>query len=124
MNYTPTTYLEQQQHLVQSLNTLMISLVISVTIVSIVSAFLQRNDKTVFIALLFAAAAFAACIIISRFNILPIQNEMLTWKADSLPGNWTTLRDKWWSLHIMRTMAELIALILVAWATSKTTKYA
>ena len=119
-DYSSVTYLEQQQHLVQSLNTLMVSLVIAATIVTVISALLQRNNKTVFITLLIAAVFFASCIFISRFGSLPIQTEMLNWKAESLPSDWTSLRDKWWTLHIMRTVAELIALTLIAWTTSKT----
>lgn len=121
MNYSPATYLEQQQQLVQSLNTLMVSLVILATLVTIVSAFLQRQNKIVFIVLLIAAAFFASCIFISRFGNLPIQNEMLTWRVDSLPNNWTDLRDRWWTLHIIRTIAELIALVLIAWIFSHKT---
>lgn len=119
-NYTPATYLEQQQQLIQSLNALMVSLVVAATIVTIISAFLQRNDKAVFITLILAAAFFASCIFISRFGNLPIQTEMQNWKIESLPDNWTSLRDKWWTLHIVRTVAELIALALVTWTTSKT----
>lgn len=112
-NYTASTYLEQQQQLVQALNTLMVSMVILTTLVSILSAYLQRQHKPVFIALLLAAAFFAACIFISRFGNLPIQTEMLTWELKSLPENWMDLRDKWWNLHIMRTIAELLGLGLV-----------
>ncbi|MBK9722671.1 MAG: DUF1772 domain-containing protein [Saprospiraceae bacterium] len=122
-NYSPATYLEQQQHLVRSLNTLMVSLVIAATVVTIISAFLQRNNKTVFITLLVASAFFASCIFISRFGNLPIQSEMLNWKTDSLPDNWISLRDKWWTFHIVRTIAELIALALVSWTSSKTAIY-
>ncbi|MEP7267599.1 MAG: DUF1772 domain-containing protein [Saprospiraceae bacterium] len=114
-NYTPSTYIEQQQNLVRSLNTIMVSLVILATIITLVSAFLQRRNKTAFIALLFAAAFFASCIFISRFGNLPIQNEMLSWNAISLPDNWRMLRDKWWSFHVIRTIAELLALVLIAW---------
>ncbi|MCB0534454.1 MAG: DUF1772 domain-containing protein [Lewinellaceae bacterium] len=114
-HYTPSTYIEQQQNLVGSLNTLMVSLVILATIVTLTAAFLQRKNKAVFITMLFAAAFFASCIFISRFGNLPIQKEMLTWNAASLPENWTVLRDKWWSFHIIRTIAELIALVLVSW---------
>ncbi len=115
IHYSASTYIEQQKNLVLSLNTLMVSLVIITTLVTIVSAFLQRKNKTVFITLLVAAAFFASCIFISRLGNLPIQNEMLTWNANSIPGNWTMLREKWWSFHVMRTVAELIALVLVAW---------
>jgi len=116
-NYSAGTYLEQQQHLVRSLNTLMVSLVIIATLVTIVSAFLQRKDKMVFIALLFSALFLASCIFISRFGNVPIQTEMLNWTVDTMPDNWTMLRDKWWSFHVLRTIAELIALVLIAWTT-------
>lgn len=118
--YSPATYLEQQQHLLRSLNTLMVSLVVAATLVTIASAWLQRGNKSVFVPLLIAAACFASCIFISRFGNLPIQNQMLGWTADRLPDNWASLRDQWWSFHIMRTLAELIALALVAWTASRT----
>lgn len=55
-NYSPSTYLEQQNQLVQSLNTTMITLVIAVTVITIFSALLQRKNKTIFITLLIASA--------------------------------------------------------------------
>ena len=114
-NYSPTTYIEQQQNLVLSLNSLMVSFVVLATLVTLLSAYLNRKHKAVFIALLLASAFFASCIFISRFGNFPIQTEMLTWKVNQLPDNWTMLRDRWWSLHIMRTIAELFAFVLVAW---------
>ena len=94
MTYSVSTYIEQQQHLVNSLNTLMISLVILATLITIVSAYFQRQNKSVFIALLIAAAFLAYCIFISRFGNLPIQKEILTWNVGHVPSNWTILRDK------------------------------
>ncbi|HEY5750506.1 MAG TPA: anthrone oxygenase family protein [Chryseolinea sp.] len=114
-DYLAATYIDQQQHLVLSLQTLLVSLVIVATLVTIASAFLQRKDKKTFIALLVAALFLLLCIIITRFGNLPIQTEMLTWDIHSVPGNWTILRDQWWSFHIQRTVAELIALVLVTW---------
>lgn len=115
INYSASTYLEQQQNLVRSLNTMMISLVVITTLITLISAFLQRNNKTAYISLLIAAAFFISCMVITRFGNLPIQNEMLRWTETSMPGNWTLLGDKWWSYHIMRTIAELIAFLLVLW---------
>ena len=115
MSYSVSTYIEQQQQLVDSLQSLLVSLVIIATLVTIASAFLQRPNKPVFIALLLAAGLLISCIIITRFGNLPIQKEMLIWNANSFPENWTMLRNKWWNFHIMRTVAELIALVLVAW---------
>lgn len=115
VNYSASTYIEQQQHLVLSLQTLLVSLVIIAALVTIASAFFQRSDKKTFLALLLATFFLLLCIIITRFGNLPIQTKMLTWNMHSFPGNWTMLRDKWWSFHILRTVAELIALALVAW---------
>ena len=115
VNFSPSTYVEVQQNTIRMLHVLMVSLVIIATIVTITSAFLQRNDKHVFIALLVAAVFFIACILISRFGNKPIQDDMLTWNANSLPANWTILRDQWWSFHVMRTITELIALTIIAW---------
>jgi Domain of unknown function (DUF1772) len=119
INFSPSTYVEQQQNTIRMLNSLMISLVISATIITIFSAFLQRNNKRVLIALLAAAAFFIACILISRFGNQPINDDMMTWNIHSLPANWTILRDKWWSFHIMRTIAELIALSIITWTSIK-----
>lgn len=44
-NYSASTYLEQQQNLVRSLNTLMVSLVFLATIITLVSAFMQRKTE-------------------------------------------------------------------------------
>jgi uncharacterized membrane protein len=110
---------EQQQNLLRSVNALMIFLVFIATLTTIVSAFLQRKNKPVFISLLIAAVFFIGCILITRFGNLPIQNQMLTWNANSLPNDWTILRDKWWSFHIMRTITELVALVLIAWTSAR-----
>jgi archaellum biogenesis protein FlaJ (TadC family) len=113
MNLSASGYLEQQQNMLLALRALMISLVISATIITIVSAILQKNNKSVFITLLIAALFFIACIIITRFGNKPIDDTIITWTKDSLPDNWTVLRNKWWSFHVMRSIAELIALFLV-----------
>jgi Anthrone oxygenase len=116
INLSPSTYIEQQQNAILSLNVLMISLVFGATIVTLLSAFLQKDKKPVFISLLVASFFFIACILISRFGNQPINDTIMTWTADSVPANLSVLRDKWWSFHIMRTIAELIALSLVTWA--------
>src|SRR5689334_7247520 len=99
-NYSASTYIEQQQHLVLSLQTLLVSLVIIATLVTLTSAFLQREDKKTFMALLAAACFLLLCIVITRFGNLPIQTEMMTWNIQAIPEDWMVLRDQWWSFHI------------------------
>jgi hypothetical protein len=119
MRLSPSTYIEQQQNTIRSLNILMIALVFSATVITIISAFLQKSNKPVFFTLLIAALFFISCIAISRFGNQPINNIIMSWTHGSLPVNLVDLRDKWWSFHIMRTIAELAALILVTWTSIK-----
>jgi hypothetical protein len=119
LNLSPTTYIEQQQNMLRSLNMLMISLVFSATVITIISAVLHRGNKQEFIPLLIASLFFISCIIISRFGNQPINNEIMTWASGTIPVNLSELRDKWWTFHILRTISELIALCLVTWTSIK-----
>ena len=102
-----------------ALKVLMIALVFIATLSTLVSAQLQKSNRPVFIALLMAAGFFIACILITRFGNKPIDDLVMTWTPESLPANWTELRDQWWSFHIMRTITELIALVLITWVSIK-----
>jgi hypothetical protein len=120
-NLSALTYTEQQQHTIRSLSAVMTSLVVTALVITILSAFLQRKNKTVFIGLLIASMFFIACILISVFGNRPINNTVLTWTSDTIPADWKIFRDKWWSLHIARTITELIGLALVAWTSVRKT---
>lgn len=121
-NLSAASYLEQQQNTISSLSVLMTSLVIIATLITIISAFLQRKNKGVFVALLIAALFFIACILISALGNKPIDKTIMTWTPDNLPANWSIFRDRWWLLHIMRTISELIALVLVTWTSIRKDK--
>ena len=94
LNLSPSTYIEQQQNMIKALNVLMITLVFSATIITVISAILQRGNKQAFIPLLFASLFFISCIIISRFGNQPINNEIMKWTSGTLQGNLSELRDK------------------------------
>jgi amino acid permease len=113
---SPSTYIEQQQNIIRSLSILMTSLVCTASIITIISAFRQRKEKGVFITLLIATIFFIACIIISTLGNRPIDNYIMTWTSTTPPNDWNIFRDKWRSLHVMRTISELFALLLVTWA--------
>ncbi len=121
VDYSVATYIEQQQQMVQSLNALMVSMVIIVTVLSFISAYLHRQNTPDFILLLVAGAAFMVCIFTTRFGNLPIQEAMLQWTPEAHPENWKTLRDDWWYYHIRRTQSELLGLALICWVYVKPT---
>jgi hypothetical protein len=94
LDLSPSTYIEQQQNTIRSLNVLMISLVVFATVITIISAFLQKGNKEDLIVLLIASLFFISCILISRFGNQPINKIILTWTTDSLPANLSEIREK------------------------------
>jgi uncharacterized membrane protein len=112
---SPSTFIEQQQNMLQSLRTLMVSLVVIATLITILSAYLQKHDKSTFISLIIAAVFFISCILVTLLGNKPIDDIVITWTKDAFPNNWVELRDNWWSFHILRTIAEIIALLLITW---------
>lgn len=116
---TSTTYVEQQQNMLGALRVVMVVLVFVATILTIVAAFVQRNHKVTFFMLLTASLFLIGCILITRFGNKPIDDIVMGWTIDSIPANWTEMRDDWWFLHKARTLTELIALCLITWTSIK-----
>jgi uncharacterized membrane protein len=101
--------------MVASLQIPMIALVILATIVILITAYIQRQNKPVRVSLIIAALFLISCMVITRFGNLPIDNMVMSWTEDTMPANWMELRDRWLSFHRMRTIVELIAFSLVTW---------
>ena len=112
--YSAATYVEQQQHMTASLNLLLTSLAIISTLLTGLSAYMHRVVKRDMLMLLTAAFFLLVCILISALGNKPINDAVMTWTGGP-PENWATLRDQWWVLHMLRTIAELIALVLIIW---------
>lgn len=109
-------YLEQQQNAIRSLNVLMPILGAVTILLTLLSAFLQRKSKGVFITLLVAAGFLIISGLVTRFGNQPINAIVINWKPESIPAEWMELRDKWWGFHVMRTFSAMIGLALVIWA--------
>ncbi len=124
---SPSTYVEQQQNAIRALNVVMpvlgaIAIAIALTLVS---AFLQRKDRAVFVLLVVAAAFLIISGVVTRFGNQPINALVMSWDIARPPANWTELRDQWWGFHRLRTLCGLIALALITWASinpGRTTK--
>lgn len=115
-NFSAPTYIEQQQGAIKALNTLMPILGLITIILTLISAFQQKDSKSVFITLLIATGFLIISGLVTRFGNQPINSLIMTWNVNAPPANWTELRDKWWSFHIVRTLASFIALCLIVWA--------
>jgi len=109
-------YLEQQQNAISRLNTLMPVLGFLTIILTAVSTFIQRQNKSVVAILSIAIVLFIASAMITKFGNQRINTIVMTWDAASVPDNWTELRDNWWSFHIIRTCTTITGLALVVWS--------
>ena len=113
------TFVEQQQNAIRHLNTLMPILGMIATVLTIVSAVRQKNDKRVFTLLLVAIFFMLISGLTTKFGNQPINSIVMTWDKNSPPSNWMELRDKWWTFHQIRTATTFIALGLITWSNMK-----
>jgi uncharacterized membrane protein len=42
---------------------------------------------------------------------VPIDNQIVTWKADALPGDWVVLRERWSKFHLYRTITSVLSFV-------------
>ena len=113
-NLSVSTYIEQQQNVIKALNTLMPLLGLITIILTLSSAFLQKDNKIIFITLIIATIALVITAFVTRFVNQPINSNVMIWNKATLPTNWKELRDKWWSFHLIRTIMTLTAFILIS----------
>ncbi len=109
---TAATYVEQQQHAIRALNTLLPVLGAVCILLTAALAALTKDDKRARYLLVAAAICLAAAGLITRFGNQPINAVVMTWSAQTPAANWMELRDTWWQWHILRTTAGISALVL------------
>jgi hypothetical protein len=114
---SPGSYLEQQQNAIKALNTLMPILGLIATLLTLISAILQRQNNL--ITLLIASGLLLASGLITRFGNQPINSVVMTWDFKTMPQNWIELRDHWWVFHIIRTLTSFVSFCLIVWTVIK-----
>jgi len=119
MTYSFATYLEHQQGAIKALNILMPALGLITIILTLVSAFLQKTNKVVFVTLMVAAILLVTSGLLTKFGNQPINKIVMTWHNTDVPTHWTELRDKWWTLHQIRAMSAIIAFLLIVWTNTR-----
>ncbi|WP_193106666.1 anthrone oxygenase family protein [Brachybacterium sp. FME24] len=69
-------------------------------------------------AALLAAALLLVGVVLSVVLLVPINKQTITWTAESHPGNWQELQQRWDRLHIVRVALLVVAFVLVVVATT------
>jgi uncharacterized membrane protein len=112
-----TTYVEQQQHAIRALNTLLPATGVLCIGLTLILAMAARRSPRARYLLIAAATCMLAAGVVTRFGNQPINAQVMTWVADAPPPNWTDFRDWWWQWHTARTVAMVAALAMLILAT-------
>ena len=78
-----------------------------------------RRKKAHFYWLLSALILFVLVLAITLFIEVPIDNQIKTWTADNLPGDWQAIRDRLQFYHTNRTFLSLAGMICFLMAVIK-----
>ena len=108
-----SVFVAQHQQLVRGLNVALPALpamgavAIAFTLTAAYVACQQPSRRAL---LLLAAAGLIVADFVTRVFNQPLNAVVMTWTADSPPGKWEELRDRWWCWHTVRTGAGLVGL--------------
>jgi uncharacterized membrane protein len=88
-------------------------------VVVVVALFRSGSTAAGWLALL-GLALLAAVFAVTLAVEVPIDNQIKTWTATTLPGDWTDTRARWADFHTLRTFLSLAGLAAVVAATLAT----
>ena len=108
-----TDYVIVQQQHIRALNVFMPLLGGATILVTIVSAFLARDDASRLAMLILVVLSFVMAGLVTRFLNQPINAIVLTWTPAAAPADWMQLRDVWWRWHLVRLAFGLLGLCLL-----------
>ena len=108
-----TDYTLLHRGLVDSYNIIMPLMGLITIILTLLAAFLQKDNKNIMLLLMVGAILLIAAGLITRFGNQPINSLVMGWDLKSEDHNWMALRDKWWSFHMMRTIATFLSFCLI-----------
>lgn len=111
--YAPATFVEVYQGAVRGLNTLLPAMAAGALVLVIVLAIMARNRPAALGLYVAAAIAIIAGGAITRLLNQPINDQIMAWTPTTIPTDWSTMRDSWWTWHLVRLTATLAGLALL-----------
>ncbi|MET9270455.1 anthrone oxygenase family protein [Kribbella sp. NPDC003557] len=62
----------------------------------------------------FVAAALLVVVFVTTFAVnLPINSDQLSWSVQQPPADWAAVRDRWQAAHAVRTVAAVLAFVVL-----------
>jgi uncharacterized membrane protein len=89
------------------------SILMPATIIGLVFLLLKtrRSQPVYFYCMLTALILFIAALVITLAVEVPIDNQIKTWTATTIPADWENIRDRWQQFHTARTFLTLGAVL-------------
>jgi hypothetical protein len=113
LGYSPATFIEVHQGAVRGLNTLIPLLGIATLTTTVLLAIGARERPAVLGVYIAAILAIAVAGLVTRFGNQPINEQVMGWTVGNLPADWTAIRDRWWSFHLIRLAASFVGELLL-----------
>jgi uncharacterized membrane protein len=112
---SPETFLAVGHEMIQNLGVPMAVLLPLALLSALVTLVLLWPDRTA--AFWWLAAGFVlmlAALVITLAVEVPIDNQIETWTAATLPGDWRSIQSRWELWHTVRTFASIAAVVAAA----------
>jgi uncharacterized membrane protein len=71
-----------------------------------------KTNKTVFWLYTLSLVLMVVTLIITVGVEVPIDNQIKNWTVETIPGNWTSLRQTWNEFHTIRTFTSIGSFVL------------
>ena len=110
---SPETFLAVGHEMIQNLGVPMAVLLPLALLSALVTLVLlrQARHRAAFWWLLAGFLLMVAALVITLAVEVPIDNQIQTWTATTLPGDWRSTQTRWELFHTVRTFASIAALV-------------
>jgi hypothetical protein len=113
VEYSPATFVEVHQGAVRGLNTVLPALATAALLIVAALAIGSRRQPPLMWLYVLIAGLILSGGLITRLINQPINAQVMSWTAASLPAEWTEIRRQWWTWHQMRLATTAIAQMLL-----------
>ena len=115
-SFSAATFIDVHQELVRGLNVLLPAMGATFALLTATLAYLARGRRPALYFYLVALAFGIIAGLITRFWNQPINAQVMEWTVQTIPANWTEIRDSWWTGHVIRTFLSIGAMVAMALA--------
>lgn len=112
--FKPEVFLAIGHHMIRNLAPIMPVLMPAALLSELPVLFMSYRERPdTFFLNLAGFGLFVIALLVTLMVEVPIDKQIKTWTAATLPTNWEQLRDRWNAFHVVRTFASVAGLFLL-----------